>query len=246
MNNLTQAHEREGRDARGHAATGNTWMISLLYIGTFGSFIGFSFAFGQVLQVQFTGHVLHSGQGRRDLTFLGPLLGSLVRPVGGSLADRFSGSMVTFLNFIAMALGAAIVLAASQLQSLPLYLIGFMLLFVFSGLGNGSVYKMIPAIFKAKAAAGVRRRCADRNADALASPPAFRRPDRHGRGDRRLRRRAGQPGLPAVVHRARSRPTRAYSPSSCSTRSASRSPGSSSSASIRADSLGSDSTRRGS
>jgi len=57
---------------------------------------------------------------------------------------------VTFINFIAMAAGAAVVLLAAQQKSLPLYLVGFIALFVFSGIGNGSTYKMIPAIFKAK------------------------------------------------------------------------------------------------
>ena len=50
-----------------------------------------------------------------------------------------------------MAAGATVVLVASQQESLPLFLIGFILLFVFSGIGNGSTYKMIPAIFRAKA-----------------------------------------------------------------------------------------------
>lgn len=85
------------------------------------------------------------------MTFLGPLLGSLVRPVGGSLADRYRGSIVTFFNFVAMAVGAAMVLTASLQKSLPLFSVGFVLLFIFSGIGNGSVYKMIPAIFHAKA-----------------------------------------------------------------------------------------------
>ena len=58
---------------------------------------------------------------------------------------------MTFYNFIAMALGAVIVLIASQLNSLPVFLIGFVMLFVFSGIGNGSTYKMIPMIFHAKA-----------------------------------------------------------------------------------------------
>jgi NNP family nitrate/nitrite transporter-like MFS transporter len=83
------------------------------------------------------------------LTFLGPLLGSLIRPFGGGLADRFRGSVVTFFNFIDMALGALIVLAASRLNSLPLFFVGFVMLFVLSGIGNGSTYKMIPAIFHA-------------------------------------------------------------------------------------------------
>ena len=84
------------------------------------------------------------------LTFIGPLLGSLIRPVGGQLADRFGGAVVTALNFVAMMAGAATVLIASLQHSLPLYLVGFCSLFILSGLGNGSTYKMIPAIFRAR------------------------------------------------------------------------------------------------
>jgi NNP family nitrate/nitrite transporter-like MFS transporter len=148
MDNLTQArNSRWGmRDA---ARQGHTWIMSLLYIGTFGSFIGFGFAFGQVLQVQFA-DTFSTPVKAAYLTFLGPLLGSLIRPVGGLLADRLGGARVTFVNFIAMAAGASIVYAAAQIRSLPLYLLGFIALFVFSGIGNGSTYKMIPAIFRAK------------------------------------------------------------------------------------------------
>jgi NNP family nitrate/nitrite transporter-like MFS transporter len=150
MDNLTVASNAKGAMRRA-CRDRNTWIIALLYIGTFGSFIGFAFAFGQVLQVQFKG-TFSTPVKAAYLTFLGPLLGSLARPYGGKLADRFTGSKVTFYNFIAMALGAVLVLVAALEKSLPLYLIGFILLFIFSGLGNGSVYKMIPAIFKAKAA----------------------------------------------------------------------------------------------
>jgi NNP family nitrate/nitrite transporter-like MFS transporter len=148
MNNLTHMTNSK-RAIRQVAKDGNTWIISLLYIGTFGSFIGFSFAFGQVLQVQFA-DTFSTPVKAAYLTFIGPLIGSLIRPVGGSLADKFGGSRVSFLNFVAMALGASIVLVASKVQSLPLYLVGFVMLFAFSGIGNGSVYKMIPAIFKSK------------------------------------------------------------------------------------------------
>ncbi len=148
MNNLATARNARGaiREVARHR---ETWIMSLLYIGTFGSFIGFSFAFGQVLLVQFPDQFATPVKAAA-LTWLGPLLGSLIRPVGGALADRFRGSVVTFWNFIAMAVGAGIVYAASQAKSLPLYLVGFVLLFVFSGVGNGSTYKMIPAIFHAK------------------------------------------------------------------------------------------------
>jgi MFS transporter, NNP family, nitrate/nitrite transporter len=144
-----------------------TWIMSLLYIGTFGSFIGFGFAFGQVLLVQFPEQFPQPVKAAA-LTFLGPLLGSLIRPFGGALADRFKGSVVTFFNFIAMAFGALVVLGASQINSLPLFIIGFVMLFIFSGIGNGSTYKMIPAIFHAKAqlevGAGLDLMGADRRA----------------------------------------------------------------------------------
>jgi NNP family nitrate/nitrite transporter-like MFS transporter len=71
------------------------------------------------------------------------------------LADRFGGSAVTLYTFGAMAAGAVVVLYASSIASLPMFLIGFVLLFVLSGLGNGSTYKMIPAIFGARARAAV-------------------------------------------------------------------------------------------
>jgi NNP family nitrate/nitrite transporter-like MFS transporter len=148
MDNLSQART-EKRALRDAAREAHTWVMSLLYIGTFGSFIGFGFAFGQVLQVQF--HAEFSTPVKAAyLTFLGPLLGSLVRPVGGALADRLGGARVTFVTFIAMAVGAGTVLLAAQQKSLPLYLVGFITLFVLSGIGNGSTYKMIPAIFKAR------------------------------------------------------------------------------------------------
>ncbi|MET0493399.1 MAG: nitrate/nitrite transporter [Actinoplanes sp.] len=148
MDNLSQARN-EKRGMRDAAREGHTWIMALLYIGTFGSFIGFGFAFGQVLQVQFA-DTFDTPVKAAYLTFLGPLLGSLIRPVGGALADRLGGARVTFWNFVAMAVGAGIVLLASQQRSLPLYLIGFIALFVFSGVGNGSTYKMIPRIFALK------------------------------------------------------------------------------------------------
>jgi NNP family nitrate/nitrite transporter-like MFS transporter len=166
MDNLRVNSNRKGaiREVSRHS---ETWIMSLLYIGTFGSFIGFGFAFGQVLLVQFPEQFPQPVKAAA-LTFLGPLLGSLIRPIGGALADRFKGSVVTFYNFIAMAVGALIVLGASQLNSLPLFLVGFVMLFTFSGIGNGSTYKMIPAIFHAKAqlevGAGVALAEADRRA----------------------------------------------------------------------------------
>jgi len=157
MDNI--AHVRnEKRAMRDACRSPHTWIVSLLYIGTFGSFIGFSFAFGQVLQDQFGAHFLTgAGAGTVDpariacLTFLGPLVGSAARPAGGWLADRFGGARTTLAAFALMAAAAAAVLAASGLRSLGLFYAGFLTLFALSGLGNGSAYTMIPAIFRARA-----------------------------------------------------------------------------------------------
>ncbi|MCW2684477.1 MAG: major facilitator superfamily 1 [Blastococcus sp.] len=166
MDNLTTA-KNQPRAMREATREPHTWIMSFLYIGTFGSFIGFGFAFGQVLQNQFT-ESFATPLAAASLTWLGPLLGSLIRPVGGSLADRFGGARITCWNFVAMALGAGVVWTASQVESLPLFVVGFVLLFVLSGIGNGSTYKMIPAIFRSQAqqsvAAGGDTHEADRRA----------------------------------------------------------------------------------
>jgi len=166
MDNLTRATNEQGA-MRQVMRDPHSWVMSFLYIGTFGSFIGFSFAFGQVLQIQFAS-TFDSPIKAAYLTFLGPLLGSLMRPIGGRLADRLGGARVTMCNFVAMAFGAAIVLVASINKSLPLFLLGFVILFVLTGIGNGSAYKMIPAIFRAKAtraiADGTSTEAADRTA----------------------------------------------------------------------------------
>ncbi|MED7948847.1 nitrate/nitrite transporter [Streptomyces sp. BE303] len=153
MDNLT-ALRNDRRALREVAREPHSWVMSLLYIGTFGSFIGFGFAFGQVLQVQFH-HQFDTPIKAAYLTFLGPLLGSLVRPIGGRMADRWGGAKVTLGTFVLMAAGAGLVLAASRANSLPLFLTGFLTLFVLSGIGNGSTYKMIPAIFQAKAGTAI-------------------------------------------------------------------------------------------
>ncbi|MEV7728316.1 nitrate/nitrite transporter [Streptomyces sp. NPDC087917] len=127
----------------------HTWIMAFLYVGTFGSFIGYGFAFGLVLQTQFGRTPLQAA----SLTFLGPLLGSLVRPVGGALADRWGGARITLAAFLAMAAATAVVVLASVRQSLPVFLVGFVALFALSGLGNGSTYKMVPGIFQAQALA---------------------------------------------------------------------------------------------
>ncbi|MFJ8671283.1 nitrate/nitrite transporter [Streptomyces sp. NPDC093589] len=146
MDNLRPVTNDTGA-AKDAARERHTWVMSLLYVGTFGSFIGYSFAFGLVLQNQFARTPLQAA----SLTFIGPLLGSLVRPVGGRLADRYGGARITLGNFVAMGAATGVVIYASAQRSLPVFLVGFIALFVLTGLGNGSTYKMIPGIFQAEA-----------------------------------------------------------------------------------------------
>jgi MFS transporter, NNP family, nitrate/nitrite transporter len=122
---------------------GHTWLMSFLYIGTFGSFIGYSAAFPTLLKVVFERPDISLAWG-----FLGALVGSIARPYGGKLSDKLGGSVVTLVSFIAMAIAGVAAVLGVQGKNLPLFFLSFILLFVFTGVGNGSTYRMIPSIFR--------------------------------------------------------------------------------------------------
>ena len=144
MNNLTSARAsmREQLVIAGHA---HTWIMALLYIGTFGSFIGYSAAFPLLIKTQFPAVTA-------NLAFLGPLVGSLARPYGGRLADRLGGTRVTFWNFVAMGLATVAVIAFVDAKQFWGFLMMFLVLFVTTGVGNGSTFRMIPVISQSEAA----------------------------------------------------------------------------------------------
>jgi MFS transporter, NNP family, nitrate/nitrite transporter len=160
MDNLPQ-YRIEMSTMRAVLAEPHSWVIALLYIGTFGSFIGFSFAFGQLLQMNFAAGGQNAAQASlhaAQIAFLGPLLGSLSRVYGGKLADRIGGGRVTLAVFCSMILAAGILVSISTFSghgratagTMIGYVVGFVALFVLSGIGNGSVYKMIPSIFEVR------------------------------------------------------------------------------------------------
>ncbi len=133
----------------------HTWLMSLLYTGTFGSFIGYSAGFPLLIKSQFP------GIDALDYAWLGPFVGALIRPVGGWLADKIGGARVTFWNFIAMTLGVFAVLnflpQGGVGGNFTGFLAAFLLLFATAGIGNGSTFRMIPVIFltdRKRAAAG--------------------------------------------------------------------------------------------
>ncbi|MFJ8711649.1 nitrate/nitrite transporter [Streptomyces violaceus] len=148
MDNLENVKNDTGA-AKDAARDAHTWIMSFLYIGTFGSFIGYSFAFGQVLQNQFGRTPLEAAY----VTFIGPLLGSLIRPLGGWMADKYGGAKISLWNYVGMGVATAVLIGASMEKSLALFTAAFVVLFVLSGLGNGSTFKMIPGIFQNKALA---------------------------------------------------------------------------------------------
>lgn len=146
MDNLASA-KASPREQLAVAGRAQTWVMSFLYVGTFGSFIGYSTAFPLLSKSLFPEAPWAA------VAFTGPLAGSLIRPVGGWLADRLGGAPVTLWTFAAMGGGVALVWAASGSGSFWLFLLAFQVLFLTAGIGNGSTYRMIPAIFQAKAVA---------------------------------------------------------------------------------------------
>jgi NNP family nitrate/nitrite transporter-like MFS transporter len=140
MNNLASARSNF-RDQVVVTRKKHTWVMAWLYIGTFGSFIGYSAAFPLLLKTQFP-------QMTMNLAFLGALVGSVARPLGGKLADRIGGARVTFWNFVLMGAATLGVIHFLHERSFPGFLVLFLCLFITTGLGNGSTFRMIPAIFR--------------------------------------------------------------------------------------------------
>ncbi|MEO3781730.1 MFS transporter [Actinocorallia sp. B10E7] len=152
MNNLRHATSSYTiKEMWGISRKPHTIIMSVLYIGTFGSFIGYSFSFGVLIKNQFP-EISAS-----NYIWLGALVGSVARPLGGLLADRLGGARVTFWNFLAMGLGIVAVWFAVDAANWAFFLAAFLLVFATTGIGNGSTYKMIPAIFRNKALEGVDR-----------------------------------------------------------------------------------------
>jgi MFS transporter, NNP family, nitrate/nitrite transporter len=139
MNNLTSARS-SFKDQLAVVSRKHTWIMSYIYIGTFGSFIGYSAAFPLLMKTQFPEVTV-------QIAFLGPLVGSLSRPLGGLLADKVGGAIVTFWNFMVMGAATIGVMYFVEIKDFAGFLAMFLILFITTGVGNGSTYRMIPSIF---------------------------------------------------------------------------------------------------
>ena len=156
--------------AKQFAIFGNkhTWSLTVLYIVTFGSFIGFSMALPLAMKVIFgishvpdangvMQHKLVNPNGPAVLAYawIGPFVGAAIRPVGGWISDKVGGSIVTqwvcgVMALAAVAVGYVMMQAyhsATPEQYFFVFLGLFMLLFAASGIGNGSTFRSIGVIF---------------------------------------------------------------------------------------------------
>jgi NNP family nitrate/nitrite transporter-like MFS transporter len=188
MDNLSMATSSP-REQLAALRSKHTWIMAFVYVGTFGSFMGYSSAMPLLIKLNFWRQpvpaVAGIGINFAYYAFLGALVGSLTRPLGGWLADRYGGARVTLAAFGAMIVGTlGVLFTLTRLESLPAaptgaalaaikadpsafafkpevvaavdanaavfpwFLVAFLFVFAATGIGNGSAYKMIPALFK--------------------------------------------------------------------------------------------------
>jgi NNP family nitrate/nitrite transporter-like MFS transporter len=145
----------------------HTWVMSVIYTMTFGSFIGFAASFPLAIKVIFGySHVMVDGvmthntvnaNGPSALMYawMGPFIGALIRPVGGWIADKLGGALVTQICSVVMigsALGVAYYMRSAYQSATPEeyfvpFFVLFLLLFAATGIGNGSTFRTIAMVF---------------------------------------------------------------------------------------------------
>ncbi|MFH8259492.1 MFS transporter [Streptomyces roseolus] len=124
----------------------HTWLMTWLYVGTFGSFIGFAAALPMLIKTTFPDYSVAA------YAWMGPAVGALARWAGGWIADKWGGARVTLLSFVGMALSIAGVIAflpsGGDGGDFHGFFLCFLAAFFFSGIGNGSTFRQIPVIFR--------------------------------------------------------------------------------------------------
>ncbi len=145
----------------------HTWAMTVIYIMTFGSFIGYAATFALAIKVVFGfQHLMVDGVMTHDVVnpngpsalmyaWMGPFIGALIRPVGGMIADKMGGAKVTQIISIVMvasALGVAYFLKQAYVSATPEqyffpFMVLFLILFAMTGIGNGSTFRTIAVVF---------------------------------------------------------------------------------------------------
>ncbi|WP_316670709.1 MFS transporter [uncultured Propionibacterium sp.] len=139
----------------------NTWLMTLLYVMTFGLFSGFSAQFGLLINNTYGATSGFAGMAHLPAgaayAFLGPLIASAVRVAWGPLCDRFGGAVWTFVSGVGVALTlawAALFLNPSDPGQFPGFLWAMLAFFFFSGIGNAGTFKQMPMIMPKRQAGG--------------------------------------------------------------------------------------------
>ncbi|MFE5483790.1 MFS transporter [Streptomyces sp. NPDC056527] len=124
----------------------HNWLMTWLYVGTFGSFIGFAAALPMLIKTTFPDYSIAT------YAWMGPAVGALARWAGGWIADKWGGARVTILSFVGMAAAIIGVItflpSGSDTGSFYGFFFCFLAAFFFSGIGNGSTFRQIPVIFR--------------------------------------------------------------------------------------------------
>ena len=137
----------------------NTWIMTFLYVVTFGTFSGLAAGFALLIGNLY-GPSKFGAEGVDPLTyaFLGALVGSVARILAGPIADRVGGGKVTVVSALGIALGSLYTifqLNPTSASQFPQFLIGMLVIFFFAGVGNASTFKQMPMIFDRRQAGGV-------------------------------------------------------------------------------------------
>ncbi len=153
----------------------HTWVMTVIYTMTFGSFIGYAATFALAIKVVFGyQHVEVDGVMTHDLVnpngpsalmfaWMGAFIGALIRPIGGQISDKFGGAKVTQIVSVVMlfsALGVAYYLKLAYSSATPEqyfvpFLVLFLVLFAATGIGNGSTFRTISQVFNKEQAGPV-------------------------------------------------------------------------------------------
>jgi NNP family nitrate/nitrite transporter-like MFS transporter len=134
----------------------HTWVMTAIYLMTFGAFSGFAAQLGLIIKNEY-GSFADAPDPLR-YAFLGPLVGSLVRAAFGPLCDRFGGAVWTLVAGVGMTASTAFTaffLSPTNRGQFTWFMAGMLAIFFFAGVGNAGTFKQMPMIFPKRQAGGV-------------------------------------------------------------------------------------------
>ncbi len=120
------------------------WFLSLFYFITFGAFVAFTVYLPNFLVENYG--LTPGDAGLRTAGFI--VLATLIRPVGGFLADKLNAHIILMIIFLGISASGVLL---SFTPTIELYTVGTLSVAVFAGIGNGTVFKLVPLHFSKQA-----------------------------------------------------------------------------------------------